>query len=191
MADATADARQEVVAARKAVEAELDALGKSTRAALDIPAKVRRNPVQTVGAAGGAAFLLLGGPKRLAKAAERRFFPERAKRPPTLLPKDVDRAIAKLPADDQEQVRAHLERDFATYLRKEHIKDPASARQSVWKTYDMLLGIIGAAAARELVKKLFAIPQETKVEAIKEEGEAVAEAHEKVAEAKQKSARAG
>ena len=185
MADATAEARQEVVKARRNVEAELDQLASSTRAALDIPAKIKRHPVETVGVAGGAAFLLLGGPKRVAKAAERRFFPERANRPPRLLPKDVERALRNVPSDERERIEGHLEKDFANYLRKEHTQEPAYARQSVWKTYDMLLGIVGAAAARELVKKLFAVPQETKIEAIKEEGEAVAEAHEKVAEASQ------
>jgi hypothetical protein len=191
MADATADARQQVVAARRNAERELDALGSSTRAALDIPAKVRRHPVETVGLASGLAFLVLGGPKRIAKTVERRFFPERADRPKGLLPKDIDKSLRHLPAEDRPNVKAHLERDFASYLQKEHTKEPPNARQSVWKTYDMLLGIVGAAAARELTKKLFAIPQETKVEAIKEEGEARAEAHEQVAAAKDKSARAG
>lgn len=185
MADATAEARQEVVRARRRAEAELDQLGSSTRAALDIPAKIKRHPIETVGAAGGAAFLLLGGPRRVAKAAERRFFPRRANRPPKLLPKDVDRALRNVPAEERERVEAHLERDFATYLRREHAKEPPNGRQSVWKTYDLLVGIIGAAAARELVKKLFAIPQDTKVEAIEEEGKAIAAAHEKVADAKQ------
>jgi hypothetical protein len=187
MADTTAEARREVVNARRKVEGELDQLASSTRAALDIPAKIKRHPVETVGVAGGAAFLLLGGPRRVAKAAERRFLPERANRPPKLLPKDVDRALRNLPPGERERVEGHLEKDFAAYLRKEHTQEPANARQSVWKTYDMLVGIIGAAAARELVKKLFAIPQETKVDAIKEEGEAVAQAHEKVAAAKQQA----
>ncbi len=189
MADATAEARQEVVKARRNAEAELDQLTASTRAALDIPAKIKRHPVETVGVAGGAAFLLLGGPRRAAKAAERRFFPERANRPPKLLPKDVDRALRNLPKGEREQVEAHLEKDFATYLGKQHPQEPANARQSIWKTYDVLVGIIGAAAARELVKKLFAVPQETEVDAIKAKGEAVAEATEKVADARQKAAR--
>jgi hypothetical protein len=34
----------------------------------------------------------------------------------------------------------------------------------LWKTYDLLLGIVGAAAARELVKKLFEVPQEVETE---------------------------
>ena len=169
MADATAEARQEVVRARRGVEAELDQLASSTRAALDIPAKVRRHPVETAGVAGGAAFLLLGGPRRVARAAERRFFPERANRPPKLLPKDVDQALRKLPPGDREMIEGHLEKDFAAYLRKEHTDEPADARRSVWRTYDLLLGTVGAAAARELVKRLFAVPQEPEGEALDEQ----------------------
>jgi hypothetical protein len=175
MAEATDAARQEVVRARRAAESELDTLGSSARAAFDIPAKVRAHPVETVGVAGGAAFLLLGGPKRMAKAVERRFFPEREKRPPTLLPKDVDATVNRLPADDREQVRAHLERDFARYIQRQHAKDPPTARASVWKTYDMFLGIVGAAAARELVKKLFQVPAEARVEQAQEDSKAAAE----------------
>src|SRR3954451_4491143 len=123
MADATADARQKVAEARRNAETELDSLGSSTRAALDFPAKIKRHPVETVGVVGGAAFLLLGGPKRAAKAAERKFFPERADRPPTLTPKEVDQTLKRLPEEDRAKVQAHLERDFASYLKKEHVKD--------------------------------------------------------------------
>ncbi len=158
MADATAQARQELEDARRGVATELTQLGASTRAALDIPAKVRRNPVMTAGAAGGAAFLLLGGPRRVAQAVEKRFFPRRWARVPKLLPKEVERTLDRLPAEDQEHVRGHLERDFATYLKKEHAKEAANARQSIWRTYDLLLGSVGTRAARELVKKLFEVP---------------------------------
>ena len=92
--------------------------------------------------------------------------------------------MAKLDPEQRELVEAHLERDFAAYMNKEHPSEPANARQSVWKTYDLLLGIVGAAAARELVKKLFEVPQEVEVEHIEEKGEAVAEAEAKVAAAK-------
>ena len=113
---------------------------------------------------GGAAFLILGGPKRVAKAAERRFLPERANRPPTLLPKDVDKTLKRLPEEDREQIRAHLERDFAAYLQKEHVSDASTARQSFWKTYDLLFSIIGAAATRELVKRALEVPAEAQAE---------------------------
>ncbi len=160
MADTTTDARQEVVDARRAVDAELDRLGPTTRAALDIPAKVRSHPLQTAGVAGGAAFFLVGGPRRVLKGLERRFLPARANRPPTLLPKDVDKTLSRLPAGDREQVRAHLERDFASYLQKEHAKEQPDARQSLWKTYDILLSSVGARAGKELTKRLFEVPKD-------------------------------
>jgi hypothetical protein len=166
MADATSEARPQLAAARKAieaarteVEAELDNLGSSARAAVDIPAKIRRNPVQTAGVAGGAGFLLLGGPRRVARGIEKRLFPRRYARPPTVLPKHIQASLDRLPEEDQEMVRAHLERDFARYLKGEHAKDPANARTSAWKTYNLLLGTVGARAARELVKKLFEVPK--------------------------------
>lgn len=184
MAQSTAEARQEVESARRHAESELDDLGASTRAALDIPAKIRRNPVRTVGLASGAAFLLLGGPKRVAKAAEARFFPARAERRQRALPRNVQATLKRIEPEQREKVEAHLERDFAAYLEREHPKEPANARQSFWKTYDLFLGVVGLAAARELAKKLFEIPKEVKVEQIEEEGEAVAEAEKKVADAR-------
>jgi hypothetical protein len=190
MAQSAAEARQEVEDARRGVEKELDDLGAATRAALDIPAKVRRNPVRTAGLAGGAAFLLLGGPKRVAKAAEARFFPKRAARVPSVLPKEVEATIDRLEPEERDKVRGHLERDFNAYLRREHPEEPANARRSIWRTYDLMVGIVGAAAARELVKKLFAIPKEVRVEEIQEEGEAVADANTKVAKSETKVAQA-
>ena len=111
VAQSVADARQEVVDARRAVESELDDLGLAARAALDIPAKVKRNPVRTVGVGAGAAFLLLGGPKRVARHIEQQLFPKRRYR--RLTPPEIDRAVDRLGEADQEATRAHLERDFA------------------------------------------------------------------------------
>lgn len=184
MAQTTAEARQELAEARRAVESELGDLGSAARAAMDIPAKIRRNPVRTAGLAGGAAFLVLGGPKRVAKAAEARFFPRRAEKRDRALPKNVQATLTRVEPEQREKVEAHLERDFAAYLNKEHPKEPANARQSLWKTYDLLLGVVGVAAARELAKKLFEIPKEVKVEQIEEEGQAVAEAQAKITTAK-------
>jgi hypothetical protein len=170
MADATSEAgrpvaapeveaaRRRVEAAREGVATELDGLNTAVRSAVDIPAKVRRNPVPTLGVAGGAAFLLLGGPKRVARNVEKRLFPKRYARPPKVLPRDVEKTLDRLPEEDRDLVRGHLERDFAAYLREQHAKDPPNARNSAWKTYDLLLGTVGARAARELVKRLFEVP---------------------------------
>ncbi|MEO8625974.1 MAG: hypothetical protein ABI725_09695 [Chloroflexota bacterium] len=153
-----AAAMKGVEGARESVATELDNLNSSVRAAVDIPAKIKRNPVPTLGAAGGAAFLLLGGPRRVARTVEKQLFPKRYARPPKVLPRDVEKSLDRLPEEDREKVRAHLEKDFAAYLRAEHAKDPPTARKSAWKTYDLLLATVGARAARELVKRLFEVP---------------------------------
>jgi hypothetical protein len=155
-----AEALAGVKAARENVATELDGMNRSVRAAVDIPAKIRSNPVPTLGAAGGAAFLLLGGPRRVAQSVEKRLFPKRYAAPPRVLPRDIEKSIDRLPEEDRERVRAHLERDFAAYLRDEHPKDPPNARNSAWKTYELLLGTVGTRAARELVKYLFDEPRQ-------------------------------
>lgn len=160
VAPKVAAARKGVGTARDGVTSELNNLNSSVRAAVDIPAKIKRNPVPTLGAAGGAAFLLLGGPRRVAKTVEKRLFPKHNNRPPKVLPRDVEKTLDRLPEEDRDMVRAHLERDFAAYLREQHAKHPPNARVSAWKTYDLLLGTVGARAARELVKRLFEVPLE-------------------------------
>ncbi|MDQ3937136.1 MAG: hypothetical protein M3253_00475, partial [Chloroflexota bacterium] len=137
-------------------DAELGDLGDAVRGAVDIPAKIRRNPVKTVGLASGAAFLVLGGPKRVLKRAEKRRFPRRKVR--RLVPEEIEDAVRHLPEEEQEQVMAHIERDFKTYLERAHVREQPSARRSFWGTYDTIVAILGAAAARELVKRLFEPP---------------------------------
>jgi hypothetical protein len=161
MAESTTEARREVEDARKALATEFDELGAATRSALDIPAKIRRNPVKTAGIAGGAAFLAVGGPKRLIRAAERRFFPTRRDRLESVLPKDVARAVDRL-GGDAETVRANLERDFMHYLEKRHPEEAPNARRSLWRTYDILVGALGGRAAMELTKRLFEAPADRK-----------------------------
>ena len=179
-----ADARQAVVDARTAVEKELDDLGLATRAAFDIPAKIRRNPVRTVGVGAGAAFLLLGGPKRVLKQVEHRVFPKRRYR--KLTPDEIDRVIDRLGEDDRENARAHIERDFASYLEKTHPREQPNARKSLWGTYDTLMGIVGTAAARELVKRFIDVPPEA-VKEVAEEDAKVPAAEAKAAREKEKS----
>jgi hypothetical protein len=108
-------ARAEVLAARAGLDEELVRLEASGRAAVDIPARLRREPAKVLGTAGGAAFLLLGGPKRVYKGARRAIFGPRADLPKSMLPKEVDRQLKKL-GDDGERVRTTIEREFANYL---------------------------------------------------------------------------
>jgi len=170
MADEVADARQEVVNARHAAGAELDELGSAAREAVNIPAKIKRNPIKAAGLLGGAAFLAVGGPKRLLKRAEKRVLPRR--RVQRLVPKEIERAVAHLPEEDRDEVMAHIERDFKTYLQRAHVREQPSARRSFWGTYDTFVGILGAAAARELLKRFLTAPKEAQAEAAQNEADA-------------------
>lgn len=163
MADSTAEARQELERARRRADAELDELGAATRSALDIPAKIRRNPLKMAGLAGGAAFLALGGPKRVIRATEKRVFPGRKEKLESILPKEVARTVDKL-GGDAAAVRANLERDFMHYLERKHPEEAPNARRSFWRTYDILAGSLGTLAARTMAKRLFEEPADPRRE---------------------------
>jgi hypothetical protein len=119
----------QVVAARADLAAEIDRLEAAGRAAVDIPAKIKREPVKAAGVAAGAAFLAVGGPKRLYRRAKRAIRGEEEELPESMLPKEVEKALGKLGSDGK-KVRGTLEREFAKYLEdreKERKKEGALA----------------------------------------------------------------
>lgn len=138
MVTETDAARDRVLAARTALGDELEALEASARAAVDIPAKVRRSPAKAAAIAGSAGFMVLGGPKRLFGAARRAVFGPNADLPRQMLPKEIEKTLRKL-GDDGDKVRGAIERDFAAYA-KEAEKDRG-------------VGALATAAARPLVMR--------------------------------------
>ncbi|OGO58728.1 MAG: hypothetical protein A2V85_15050 [Chloroflexi bacterium RBG_16_72_14] len=118
MGEGTDAARAAVLTARGTVDGELDRLEASARAAVDIKAKVRRNPARTAGLAAGAGFLLVGGPVKMLRGARNAIFGKPDPLPKSMLPREIDKALRELGADGT-RVRGTLEREFAGYL-KEH-----------------------------------------------------------------------
>jgi hypothetical protein len=129
-------ARSEVLAARAGLGEELVRLEASGRAAVDIPARLKREPAKVLGTAGGAAFLLLGGPKRVFKGVRRAVFGPNADLPKSMLPPEVEKTLKKLGADG-EKVRGTLEREFADYLDE---KAPQRRERDLGATATVLLG---------------------------------------------------
>jgi hypothetical protein len=129
-------ARSEVLAARAGLDEELVRLEAAGRAAVDIPARLRREPAKVLGAAGGAAFLLLGGPKRVFKGVRRAVFGPGAEVPKSMLPPEVEKTLKKL-GPDGEKVRGTLEREFANYLDE---KAPQRRERDLGATAAVLLG---------------------------------------------------
>lgn len=156
MGEATERALAEVAAARATLGAEVDELSSATRSALDIPAKVRRNPAKAAGLVGGAAFLAAGGPKRVLRRLSRRLRGS-PPTPPSLLPEEIQRAVESLGADAP-AVKARLEREFADYLaaKRKDARGAPTAVNSFWKLFDAMAGPIGSQAARRLVEQFLA-----------------------------------
>ena len=115
MGTRTDAALAQVVAARADLDAELDRLESAGRAAVDIPAKVKREPVKAAGVAAGAAFLALGGPKRLFRRVKTAIRGEEDPLPSELLPDEVNKVLKKLGSDGK-KVQVTLDKEFAKYL---------------------------------------------------------------------------
>lgn len=148
-------ARAEVVAARQGLEDEVVRLEAAGRAAVDIPARLRREPAKVAGAAAGAAFLLLGGPKRAFKGVRRAIFGPEADLPRSMLPGEVEKTLKKL-GPDGEKVRGTLEREFAKYLEK--TAPERRERDLGAVAAGILAGLMKPAATRagrELAERLF------------------------------------
>ena len=153
-----AAARKGLLEARQAFEDDLDSLSEATRSALDIPAKIRKDPIKSVALAGGAGFLLLGGPRRVIGAVTSRTCPSARTRMPGCCLTTSSRILRDTGAADVPGVREALGRDFAEYLRRkgEADRERPTAATSLWRTYDAVVGPMGTIAARVLVERLFA-----------------------------------
>jgi hypothetical protein len=144
----------DVAAARQALGDELVHLEASARAAVDIRAKVKRNPGKTAAAIGGTAFLAVGGPRRVFRAVKHRIVGRPDPLPPSLLPEQVERAVRAL-GDDGAKVRGALEREFAAFV------DTNRKSESRFVRRVLLTGGIPIASqiGREIVKRVFAVSE--------------------------------
>lgn len=156
MGTRTDAALAEVLAAREGLAEEVDRLEAAGRAAVDIPAKVRRSPAKAAAIAGGGAFLVLGGPKRLYRRARKAITGhEEAPPPKSLLPKDIDKSLRKL-GTDGDKIRGTIERDFAKYLddrAKERRKEGIVAGLTAIAVG--ALRPVGMRAGRQLAERIF------------------------------------
>ncbi len=80
------ETRVELEAQRARVRATAERLEAATRHAVDLPARIREHPLQTAAIAGGIAFFVLGGPRRVARQIGK-----------AVRGSDADRAYAALP----------------------------------------------------------------------------------------------
>jgi hypothetical protein len=118
-------ARERVLAAREDLGEQLRVLEASGRAAIDIPAKIKRSPAKAAAIVGGVGFLALKGPQRVFRGAKRAVRGAPAPMPKSMLPDEIEKTLRTF-GDDGARVRATLERDFAAYA-----KSSQKSRQSL------------------------------------------------------------
>jgi hypothetical protein len=156
-----AQAIADLQAAREGLEDSLDELTGATQSALDIPAKIRRNPVKTVALLGGTGFLVAGGPRRVARFVARRVLPQPRPDPYAgLLPADIEKVLKDSGVAKDPEVRRALNRDFADYLKQNgEYEAEASPASTLWRTFDRVAGPLGTAGARIMVQRLMEAEQ--------------------------------
>jgi hypothetical protein len=148
-------ARAEVVARRQLLLEEVVGLEAAGRSAIDIPAKIRRAPAKTAAVAVGAAFLVLGGPKRVYRLMRRAVLGPKADLPKSMLPKQIEKALRSL-GDDGDQVRGLLEREFAAYLeRSRPEREARNLKGTISELGGNLLRPASAEAGKRLAKEFF------------------------------------
>ena len=78
---------------------ELERLEAAARAAVDVKAKVKRNPGKAAGAAAGIGFLALGGPRKVFRRAAARSSASPIRCPSAMLPDEIEKALRALGPD--------------------------------------------------------------------------------------------
>jgi hypothetical protein len=154
------DAMAQLEDARTELSGSLDQLTDATQSALDVPTKIRRNPAKTAALVGGTGFLLVGGPRRVARFVGRRIFPQRPDPHAGILPPEIEKVLKDSGVAKDPDVRRALDKDFAEYLKTKGKYQPEpNAAASFWRTFDRVAGPLGTAGARVMVQRLMEAEQ--------------------------------
>jgi hypothetical protein len=165
MGETIAETRLEIEAQRRELEATADGLHD----ALDIGKRIRENPGIVIGIGAAAAFLVAGGPKRLARLLRRRLAPNAAEQAYDALPAPMQAWVSTLAGEagpKAAKVREQLVEELRRW-RRDPIKDKKARRElarqmvdgppgparTAWTTAETVLGLVGAALARKALQR--------------------------------------
>jgi len=168
MGETLAETRVEVDAQRAEIEETVERLRARVRSAIDIPAKLRRNPLLFGGLAAGAVFLAAGGPVRLLRAARRRVRPTPAQQAYDSLPRAMQHWVdamagavgprgeeaRRLLAEELQRWRHEpLSRKQAKVLAKEAADGPPGPSRTAWRALETGATMLSAALARRAIER--------------------------------------
>jgi ElaB/YqjD/DUF883 family membrane-anchored ribosome-binding protein len=162
----TIDETRLAIAAQRA---ELEATADQLRDALDLGKRVRENPGVVIGIGAAAAFLIAGGPRRLARLLRRRLAPNAAEQAYDSLPASMQAWVSTL-ADEAGPKAAAVRDELVEELRhwrrdpvkdkkarrelaKQMVDGPPGPKRTAWTTAETVLGLVGAALARKAIQR--------------------------------------
>lgn len=169
MGETLAETRLEIDAQRAHLQETADRLKARVRRAVDIKAKIRENPLAVAGLAGGAIFLLAGGPTRIGRLVRRRVAKTQPEKAYDSLPKplqDLVDTVADRVGPRAAEAREGLAFELARWrhdprhskkmekqLAKELVEGPPGAGRTAWKAFEAAAAILSAALARKAVER--------------------------------------
>jgi hypothetical protein len=157
--------RLEIAAQR----AELEATAARLRDALDLRKRVRENPGVVIGIGAATAFLLVGGPRRLAGLIRRRTAPHAAEEAYDALPETMRAWVDALAGEagaGSGKVRDELVEELRRWRRdpvkdrkarkelsRQMVEGPPGPRRTAWNAAETVLTLVAAALARRAVAR--------------------------------------
>lgn len=174
MGETLAETRVEVETLRGDLQRRADALEARVRHALDIPARIRENPLVFIGIGVGTAFLVAGGPMKVARLVRRRIRPSTAEQAYDALPKAMQawvdtvaggvgsRAAGARVALAEELLAWRHNAVKSKKARKELAKSitegPPGPERAIWRAVESGLTLLSAAMARRAIERFVSGP---------------------------------
>jgi hypothetical protein len=163
---------EDLAQTRLAVEAKRAELQRTTaqlRDALDIRQRFRENPALFIGVGAAAAFIIAGGPGRIARGVRRQFFPTNPEKAYDSLPKPMQAwvdhmagAVGPRAGDARQTLSEELQRwrqdprrngKISRKLAKQIAEGPPGPQRAAWSAFEVASSIVIAALARKAVER--------------------------------------
>ena len=157
--------RLEITAQR----AELEATAQRLREALDLPRRVRENPAMVIGIGAAVAFLVAGGPRRMARLLRGRLAPNAALEAYEALPASMQAWVSALAdeagpkgADARDALVEELRRwrrdpikdgKARKELARQMVDGPPGPSRTAWTAAETALTLVAAALARKAIAR--------------------------------------
>lgn len=157
--------RLEIAAQR----AELEATVASLRDALDLRKRLRENPGIVIGIGAATVFLLVGGPRRLARALRGTVMPNAAQEAYEALPETMQAWVDALTEGAEAhspQARDELVEELRRWRRdpirdkkarkelaRQMVEGPPGPQRTAWNAAETALTLVAAALARRAVQR--------------------------------------